>query len=51
MFIENENIEKDLQLQPLNKPRGIFIEGSLEEKIDSTKLNVLGEDFNIFSDL
>lgn len=34
-----------LQLQPHNKPRGIFPEGSLENMIDTTNFSVLGMQF------
>ncbi|MPC82210.1 hypothetical protein E2C01_076859 [Portunus trituberculatus] len=41
--VADPNLENDMKLQPLNKYRGTFAEGSLEDQVDSTRSNVLGQ--------
>ncbi|KAK8385204.1 hypothetical protein O3P69_012191 [Scylla paramamosain] len=43
--VADPNLESELKLQPLNKYRGTFAEGSLEDLVDSTGSNVLGMQF------
>ncbi|XP_045133176.1 uncharacterized protein LOC123517268 [Portunus trituberculatus] len=43
--VADPNLENDMKLQPLNKYRGTFAEGSLEDQVDSTRSNVLGMQF------
>ncbi|KAK8750290.1 hypothetical protein OTU49_014764 [Cherax quadricarinatus] len=42
---KDPNLRRQLVRRHLNEPRGIFLEGSLENMIDSTELNVLGVQF------
>ncbi|KAG0708059.1 hypothetical protein GWK47_024076 [Chionoecetes opilio] len=45
LSVPDPNLQSDLELQHLNKPRGTFTDGSLEDQIDSTKFTVIGVQF------
>lgn len=48
MLPKDPNINRKLEMQYHNEPKGIFPEDSLENMIDSTKMLVLGKFVYVF---